>query len=80
MIMDNTEKKLQILDMIILMTLVLVGCMAGKAVMIRTSGSILGFNIPAISVLVAGEFIWAKVRSILRQRWSDHDEKRDSLT
>lgn len=78
--MENTETKLQILDMVILMALVLAGCMVGKAVMIRTSGSILGFSIPAISVLVAGEFIWAKVRSILRQRWSELGEKRDSLT
>ena len=78
MIMANTETKLQILDMTILMALVFVGCMAGKAVMIRTAGSILGFNITAIAVLVVGELIWAKVRSILRQRWSEQDEKRDA--
>lgn len=73
------ETKLQILDMVILMALVLVGCMAGKAMMIHSSDSILGFNIPAIGVLVAGELIWAKVRSILRQRWSEQGEKRDIL-
>lgn len=78
--MENTETKLQIFDMAILMALVLVGCMAGKAVMIRTADSILGFNIPAIGVLVVGELIWSKVRSILRQHWSELGEKRNSLT
>lgn len=78
--MENAEVKLQIFDMVILMALVLVGCMAGKAVMIHTADSILGFNIPAISVLVAGELIWSKARSILRQYWNELGEQRDSLT
>jgi uncharacterized membrane protein YciS (DUF1049 family) len=66
--MDNTEKKLEILDFVVLFGLIIAGCLAGKFVMSRVLDTILGFNGPAIGVLVCGEIIWMKVRKHLQEQ------------
>lgn len=68
--MENTEKKLEILDFVILFGLIAVGCFAGKLVMDRVSDTILGFNGPAIGILVVGELIWSQIRKTLQQHWN----------
>lgn len=68
--MTDTENKIQLLDFIVLFICVFTGCLAGRYVMNHISNSILGFNGPAIGVLVIGELVWLKVRGILQKRWS----------
>jgi len=58
-------KKFQMLDFVILMILVFAGCLIGKLVMAQVSDTILGFNIPAIGILVIGELAWLKIREML---------------
>lgn len=72
--MMDAEKRIQVLDFALLFLLVALGCMLGKFSMTHISNSILGFNIPAIGILVIGELIWVKVRGNLQQRWNKKDE------
>lgn len=63
--MSDIEKKVEILDFVVLFALITAGCLAGKIVMDRVSDTILGFNGPAIGILVIGETFWLKIRKIM---------------
>lgn len=65
--LDN-EKKIEILDFVVLFGLIIVSCLTGKLVMDRVDNSLLSFNVPAIGVLVVGELIWLKARGMLQER------------
>lgn len=65
--MENIEKKLEILDFVVLFGLIIVSCLTGKLMMDRVDNSLLSFNVPAIGVLVVGELIWLKVRGKLQE-------------
>lgn len=71
--MTETENKIQLFDFIVLFICVFAGCLAGRYVMDHILNSILGFNGPAIGVLVIGELIWLKTRGILQKRWSKQE-------
>ena len=72
--MSNSEKKFEILNFIILLGLIAAGCITGKAVMNKVSNTILGFNIPAIGILVVGELVWIKIRRKLQERLNNFEE------
>lgn len=63
--MIDVEKKIQLLDFIVLFICVFAGCLAGRYVMRHISNSILGFNVPAIGVLIIGEYVWMKIRKMI---------------
>ena len=51
--------------------LFVIGCVAGKFMMIYASDTWIDFNGPAIGVLVVGELIWWLVRKRLIKKWKD---------
>ncbi len=63
------EKKIQIFDFIILTCLIFAGCSVGSWVIHSISNTVLGFNGPAISILLGGELIWSRVRKLLIKKW-----------
>lgn len=67
--MQELEKKIQIFDFIVLFLLILAGCVIGKYVMNNTSNSFLGFNGPAITILLGGELLWSRTRRYLVKKW-----------
>lgn len=71
--MSNTEKKLEFLDFVVLFGLVIVSCLAGNILMSRVSNTILGFNVPAIGVLVIGELVWLKARRMIQDYWNNQE-------
>ena len=61
------ERKLQILDLSIVIGLVVAGCVIGKLVMEKYDTWI-SFNGPAIGVLVIGELVWWRIRKRLMSK------------
>lgn len=53
---------MQILDLTVVIVLFVVGCLAGKAVMDEVSNTWLGFNGPALGVLLIGSGLWFMIR------------------
>lgn len=73
MIMFDVEKKLGVLDFVVLLGLVIIGCLSGKIAMNNVSNTIVGFNVPAIMILVVGELIWLKAKAKLQERWNKQE-------
>lgn len=63
--MDKNERRLQTLDLIVLIVLMTIGCFAGKYVMENISNTWIGFDGPALGVLAVGESIWWRARKAL---------------
>lgn len=61
----DKERKLQVLDITVVIVLFFLACFTGKYVMTYVSDPWLGFNGPALGILAVGEFIWFFVRSKL---------------
>lgn len=76
---SESENRIQVLSIIVLIALAIIGCMVGSFVMNNFSNTMLGFNGPAIGVLAIGELIWMKVRSILQKCWDKQESQRDSV-
>ena len=58
----DKERKLQVLDITVVIILFILACFIGKLVMTHVSDTWLGFNGPALGMLGVGEFIWFFVR------------------
>ena len=71
--MLDHDKKLQILDITITIVLFVIGCVAGKLMMIYVSDTWLSFNGPAIGVLIIGEIVWRRIRKKMIKKWEDKD-------
>ena len=69
--MLNHERKLQILDITITIVLFIIGCVAGKLIMVYASDTWLSFNGPALGVLIIGELVWWRIRKILIKKWEE---------
>lgn len=66
--MLDQEKKLQALDITVIMVLFVVGCMVGKLVMVNISDTWIGFNGPALGIIAIGELIWRRIRKVIERR------------
>ena len=69
--MLNHERKLHILDITITIVLFIIGCVAGKLMMVYASDTWLSFNGPALGVLIIGEVVWWRIRKKLIQKWEE---------
>ena len=65
------ERKLLILDITITIVLFIIGCVAGKLIMVYASDTWLSFNGPALGVLIIGELVWWRIRKILIKKWEE---------
>ncbi len=59
----NKERKLQILDIVVWMILIIIACIVGKLVM-NVHDTWLGFNGPVLGILGIGGLVWLKIRKI----------------
>lgn len=66
--MLDQEKKLQALDITVIMVLFVIGCMVGKLVMVNISDTWIGFNGPALGIIAIGELIWRRIRKVIERR------------
>ncbi len=69
--MDKNERRLQPLDLIVVIVLMTIGCFVGKYVMDNVSDTWIGFNGPALGILAVGELIWWRVRKLLIEHWGE---------
>lgn len=65
------ERKIQILDLTVTILIFVIGCVAGKLMMIYASDTWLAFNGPALGILATGELIWWQVRKRLIKKWEE---------
>ena len=64
------ERKLQVLDLIVIIALIFFGCVLGKLGAERY-GSVISLNGSMIGVLLIGEFIWYRVKKWLIKKWEE---------
>lgn len=70
--MIEHERKMQVMDITVIILLFVIGCIAGKIMMINTSDTWISFNGPAIGILVIGELIWWRIRKIIiKKKWEE---------
>ena len=55
--MIEHERKMQALDFTVIIVLFIIGCVAGKLMMIYASDTWIAFNGPALGILIIGELI-----------------------
>ncbi len=65
------ERKLQILDITITIVLFIIGCVAGKLMMVYVSDTWFSFNGSALGVLITGELVWWRIRKIRIKKWEE---------
>ena len=58
----DKERKLQVLDITVVIVLFILACAVGKLVMTYVSDTWPGFNGSAIGILAIGELVWFFVR------------------
>ena len=76
--MNGTENRIQALNIIVLLALSIIGCIVGSYVMNHISNSMLGFNVPAIGVLVIGELVRVKISGILSKHWNKQEDRSEA--
>lgn len=69
--MLDYERKLQILDITIINVLFIIGCVAGKLMMVYASDTWLSFNGPVLGALIIGEVVWWRIRKKLIKKWEE---------
>lgn len=69
--MIEHERKIQALDITVTTLLFVVGCIAGKIMMICASDTWIAFNGPAIGILAIGELIWWRIRKRIKKKWEE---------
>lgn len=62
------ERRMQILDITITVLLFMLGCIAGKIVMTAVADTWLAFNGPAVGIFITSEFVWWRVKKILKKK------------
>ena len=65
------EKKLNILDILIVCVLFITGCFGGKLVTENVEDTWIAFNGPAIGALLIGELVWWRIRKKLIKKWEE---------
>lgn len=71
--MFSWEWKLQTIDILVTIVLFVIGCFAGKLVMKYYSDTWLGFNGPAIGVVVIGELVWSQIRKSVKKKLEEKE-------
>ncbi len=66
----DKERKLQILDIVVWMTLILIACIVGKLVM-NVHDTWLGLNGPVLGIMGIGGLIWYRVRKTIVEKRND---------
>ena len=69
--MIGHERKLQALDITVTILLFVIGCVAGKIMMIYASDTWIAFNGPAIGILAIGELVWWRIRKNIKKKWEE---------
>lgn len=69
--MNDKERRIQILDIVVVIVLFIVGCIAGKLVMTHISDTWVAFNGPAIGVIAIGELLWWRARKKILKKWEE---------
>ena len=69
--MIEHERKMQALDITVTILLFVVGCIAGKIMMIYASDTWIAFNGQAIGILAIGELVWWRIRKIIKKKWEE---------
>ena len=69
--MFDKERRIQILDIAVVIVLFIVGCIVGKLVMVHVSDTWIAFNGPAIGILAVGELIWWRARKKILKKWEE---------
>ena len=69
--MLDKERKLQVLDISVVIVVFIVACIASKYITTHVSDTWLRFNGPAIGILAVGELIWWRIRKRLIRKWED---------
>ena len=69
--MIEHERKIQALDITVTTLLFVVGCIAGKIMMIYASDRWIAFNGPAIGILAIGELVWWWIKKIIKKKWEE---------
>ena len=62
------ERRMQILDITITVLLFMLGCIAGKIVMTAVADIWLAFNALAVGIYITSEFVWWRVKKILKKK------------
>ena len=65
------ERQIQALHITVTILLFVVGCIAGKLIMIYASDIWPAFNGTAIGILGIGELIWLRIRKKLTKKWEE---------
>jgi len=65
------ERKMQALDMTVIIVLFIIGCVAGKLMMIYASDTWIAFNGPALGVLAVGELARWRVGKRIKKKWEE---------
>ena len=69
--MIEHERKIQALDITLTILIFVVGCIAGKVMMIYASDTWLAFNGSALGILTTGELIWWRIRKNIKKKWEE---------
>lgn len=67
------ERKLQILDITVVIVLFILACFIGKLVMTYVANTWFGFNGPTLGILAVGELVWWRIRKRLIRKWKDEN-------
>jgi len=63
--LSDSDKNLQIIDIVIALILFILGCNIGKLVTENVADTWIAFNGSVVVVLALGEFIWWRIRKRL---------------
>lgn len=64
------DRKLQILDIMVVIVLFITACIVGKLVM-NVYDAWRSFNEPALGILAVGELVWWRVRKRIKKKWEE---------
>ena len=65
------ERKIQVLDLLVVVFLFIIGCVVGKLIMKYASDSWIAFNGPALGIFIIGELIWCRIRKRIKKKWEE---------
>ena len=69
--MIEHERKMHALDITVTILLFVVGCIAGKIMMIYASDTWSAFNGSALGIFTTGELIWWRIRKNTKKKWEE---------
>lgn len=78
--MFSNEKRIQVLEIIITITLFSVACTLGKLCMNYFGNTWLSFNVPSIGTIVVGELVWCVIRKQIVKKIEVKTDVRNTRT